>query len=485
MASGKSESGIVAKSSMVEKDDGEPVRERQGPGKSEGRLCGYDLQRRTMTQALNWEPMSPELMKVAKRAKQEPSARFHSLAHLIDVAALECSYHRLRGDAAVGVDGVTKEVYGMRLEENLHDLHERLRTKRYRHQPIRRVLIPKEDGGTRPLGISAFEDKIVQDAIREVLSAVYEQDFLPCSCGYRPGRSAHEAIRTLDRTAMQGGANWILEADIRSFFDSVPHQRLLEMIRIRVPDGALLRLIGKCLRVGVLEGEELSSSDQGTPQGSVLSPLLANIYLHYALDLWVEEMVKPHLEGRVEMVRYADDFVMCFSHESDARRVLEVLAKRMEKFGLTLHPEKTRLVPFSRPDKNQKDGKGPGSFNFLGFTLYWKRSRGGRWIFSCKTRSSRVKRAIKRISEFCRRYRHDSIRDQHEALCRRLRGHINYFGVNGNSQALNQIIHESERIWYKWLRRRSQRTKLTWKRFGAMLKRLPLPTPRIVVQIWG
>lgn len=436
-----------------------------------------------MTQTLNWEPMSPELIKVAIRAKQEPSARFHSLAHLIDVAALESSYHRLRGDAAVGVDGITKEAYGMRLEDNLRELHDRLRSKRYRHQPIRRVSIPKEDGGTRLLGISAFEDKIVQDAIREILSAVYEQDFLPCSCGYRPGRSAHDAIRSLDRTAMHGGANWILEADIRSFFDSVPHQQLLELIRIRVPDGALLRLIGKCLHVGVLTGEDLSSSDQGTPQGSVLSPLLANIYLHYVLDLWVEESVKAHLQGTVEMVRYADDFVMCFSHEFDARRVLDALPKRMEKFGLTLHPEKTRLICFTRP--GDKDGKGPGTFDFLGFTLYWKRSRKGSWIFSCKTRSQRVRRAIKRISEFCRRHRHESIRDQHEGLSRRLRGFNNYFGVNGNSHSLSQVLHETERIWYKWLCRRSQRSRLNWKRFSSLLKRLPLPKPRIVVQIWA
>lgn len=437
-----------------------------------------------MTQTLNWEPMSPELMKVAKRAKQEPLARFHSLAHLIDVAALERAFRKMRADAATGVDGITKETYGLRLEENLRDLHMRLREKRYRHQPIRRVEIRKEDGGTRPLGISAFEDKLVQDAIREVLAAVYEQDFLPCSCGYRPGISAHDAIRALDRTAMKGGANWVLEADIRSFFDSVPHQRLLELIRMRVPDGALLRLIGKCLRVGVLEGEVLTSSDMGTPQGSVLSPLLANIYLHHALDLWFEEVVKPRLAGTASMVRYADDFVICFSNEADARRVLAVLPKRMAAFGLTLHPDKTRLIHFARPDRKQEGGKGPGTFDFLGFTLYWRRTRNGFWTFACKTGAKRLRRAMKRINEFCRDNRHDSLVDQHAGLCRRLQGHINYFGVNGNIRALWQVIRTTERRWFKWLRRRSQRHNMNWKRFGGILKRMPLPKPRIVVQIW-
>ena len=429
--------------------------------------------------------MSPELMKVASRARNEPSARFHSLAHLIDETALERAFHELRSDAAVGVDGVTKEMYGARLEENLLDLHERLRDKRYRHQPIRRVNIPKDSGGSRPLGISAFEDKIVQEAIREVLSAVYEEVFLPCSYGYRPGRRAHDAIGVLNETAMKGKANWILEADIRSFFDSVPHPSLMEMLRERVPDGSLLRLVGKCLHVGVLEGGTLTVSEEGTPQGSVLSPVLANIYLHHALDGWFEEMVKPRLRGKAEMVRYADDFVICFEREDDARRVFEVLPKRMDAFGLALHPDKTRLIPYTRPSIHQRTGKGPGTFDFLGFTFFWKRTRGGWWANAVKTRSSRVARAIQRIYGFCRRNRHWSVRDQHAGLVRRLRGHINYFGVNGNSFSVQRVIRATERCWLKWLRRRSQRHRLNWSRFKELLKRLPLPRARIVVQIWG
>ena len=488
MGAGKSESGIVAQSPPHRcakgKTPGNGRGDARGPGISEGRSCGNDLQRGTMPQSSNWENMSPELMKVASRARQEPSAQFHSLAHLLDYAALERAFHRLRADAAVGVDGVTKELYGSRLDDHLRDLHERLRTKRYRHQPIRRVNIPKESGGIRPLGVSCVEDKIVQDAIRELLSAVYEQDFLECSHGFRPGRSAHDAVRELVRVNWRDGANWVLEADIRSFFDAVPHQHLLELLRLRIPDGALLRLIGKCLRVGVLEGEELSSPDEGTPQGSILSPLLANIYLHHALDVWFEHDVKPRLRGRADLVRYADDFVMCFEREDDARRVAAVLPKRMEKFGLSLHPDKTRLFAFTRPPKNQRGGKGPGTFDFLGFTMYWRRARSGIWMFSCKTRSGRIRRAIQRIGEYCRSNRHEPLKEQYAGLCRRLRGHFNYFGVNGNISSLSEVIFQARGLWHHWLRRRSQRSRLTWERFGLLLERYPLPTPRIYVSIW-
>jgi group II intron reverse transcriptase/maturase len=260
-----------------------------------------------MTDASTSGSMSPELMKVVERAQREPEGRFHSLAHLIDVPTLLRAYHRIRKDGAVGVDGVTKEQYGQKLQENLESLHRRLKAKQYRHQPIRRVHIPKDNGKTRPIGISAFEDRVVQDAIREVLQAIYEQDFLDCSHGFRPGRSAHDAIRALDRVVHRGEVNWILEADIVSFFDSLDRTELMKLIQIRVADGSLLRLIGKCLHVGVLDGADYTEPEKGTIQGSGLSPLLGNIYLHYVLDLWFEREVKPRLSGKATLIRYADD----------------------------------------------------------------------------------------------------------------------------------------------------------------------------------
>jgi group II intron reverse transcriptase/maturase len=429
--------------------------------------------------------MSLQLLKVVERARREPEGRFNSLAHLIDVPALERAYHRMRKDAAVGVDGVTKEQYGQDLEANLQDLHARMKAKRYRHQPIRRVHIPKEGGKTRPIGISAFEDKIVQDALREVLEAIYEQDFLDCSYGFRPGRSPHDAVRTLDRIVHRGKVNWILEADIVSFFDSLDRKKLKEMLEVRVADGSLLRLIGKCLHVGVLEGVELSTSETGTAQGSVLSPLLGNVYLHYALDRWFERKVKPRLHGQATLVRYADDFVIGFEYQKDAKRVMDALGERLGHFGLTLHPDKTRLLPFRRPPKRQEGGKGRATFDFLGFTFYWARTRRGRWGMTCKTRSASLRRFIGSVYDWCRRHRHLPVAVQHKALKRRIQGHFNYFGVSGNFISLLRIIEQAKRAWYKWLCRRSQRKRLTWERFADLLRDFPLPKPRIMVSLWG
>ncbi len=438
-----------------------------------------------MSDALTSERMSPELLEVVERAQREPEGRFHSLAHLIDVPALERAFHRLRKEAAVGVDGVTKEAYGKELASNLADLHGRLKSKRYRHQALRRVHIPKGQGQWRPIGISALEDKIVQGAVRDVLEAVYEQDFLECSYGFRPKRSAHDAVRALDRAVHRGKVSWILEADIVSFFDSLDRTKLKEMLQARVVDGSLLRLIGKCLHVGVLDGEEYSEPDQGTTQGSVLSPLLGNVYLHHVLDVWFEREVKPRLRGEATLIRYADDFVIGFERRDDAERVFAVLGKRMGRYGLALHPDKTRLIAFERPRASQRDGKGPSTFDFLGFTFYWRRSHRGHWRMWCKTRQARLRRAIQSVAEWCRRYRHLPVAAQHAALTRRLLGHFNYFGVNGNSRSLAYLVFMTARVWLKWLRRRSQRTRLSWERFKQLLERFPLPQPRITIQIWG
>ena len=436
-----------------------------------------------MTDALTSLDMSTGLRKVAERAKREPAARFNSLAHLIDEELLAGVYRRLRRDAAVGVDGITKEKYGQDLERNLKDLHERLRTRRYRHQPIRRVHIPKEKGRTRPIGVATTEDKVVQSALRTVLEAIYEQDFLDCSYGFRPGRSAHDAVRALTRAVNEGEANWILEFDVASFFDTVNRKQLMEMLRKRVADGSIIRLVGKCLHVGVLDGEEFTKPSEGTVQGSAISPLLGNAYLHYVLDLWFAEEVRPRLRGKATFVRYADDGVFGFERADDAQRVMAVLGKRLERFGLKLHPHKTRLLEFRRPPRWRRGGGSPTTFDLLGFTWYWRRTRGG-WRVSCKTRRERLARAIRAVYEWCRDHRHQQVRQQHAALVRKVQGHINYFGVNGNMRSLRRFWRRVQQMWFRWLRRRSQRARLTWARYLDLLRDLLLPKARIVASIW-
>jgi group II intron reverse transcriptase/maturase len=437
-----------------------------------------------MVGALTSKAVSTGQVVVAEIARRNPHRRLLSLCRFIDTAALARAYGRLRKDAAVGVDGVTVETYGQRLEENLAELHARMKAGRYRHQPIRRVLIPKEKGKTRPIGISSVEDKVVQGALREVLEAVYEQEFLDCSHGFRPKRGAHDALRALNREVRAGWVRFILEADIVSFFDSIDRKMLMEMLRERIADESLMRLVGKCLHVGVLDGSEYSEPGMGTTQGSVLSPLLGNIYLHNVLDLWIEREVKPRMRGRCVLVRYADDFVIAFERQDDAERVVEVLPKRMAKYGLALHPDKTRLFAFTPPN-GDGGGKGSETFDLLGFTLYWRKTRNGGWAMWCKTRRARLARFLGTVADWCRRHRHRPVEVQHAALVRRVQGHINYFGVNGNKHSLSRVIEGVERVWRKWLNRRSQRGRMGWERFAQVLMRLPLPRPRIVVQIWG
>lgn len=437
-----------------------------------------------MSGATTSQTRSPRLEKVAERAKRHPEQRILALAHLIDEAALERAFRGLRRDAAVGVNGVTIDQYGERLAENLQALRARMKAGQYRHQPIRRVHIPKENGATRPIGVSTVEDKIVQGALRDVLEAIYEQDFLDCSYGFRPRRSAHDAIRELNGIVREGRANYIVEADIVSFFDSIDRTMLMEMLRARIADERLMRLVGKCLHVGVLDGGEFLEPSEGTAQGSSLSPLLGNVFLHHVLDLWFEREVRPHLRAGSALVRYADDFVLCFEHEDDAAYVWSILEERFKAFGLNLHPKKTRSFGFRPPSKGGQGG-GP-TFDFLGFTLHWQRTRFGNvWRVAFRTRGARLRRALKAAAEWCRSHRHDSVEEQHRALTRKLVGHYNYFGVNGNSDSLKRLRFFVGRIWRTWLNRRSQRARMTWKRFNELLRAHPLPAPQIRVQIWG
>lgn len=430
------------------------------------------------------EKSSTKLKEVAERAKRDPSGQFFSLAYLIDYETLEASFGRIKKKAAPGVDGVTKSEYAENLEANLKDLHRRMCEGKYRHQPIRRVHIPKGKDKTRPIGISTIEDKVVQGALQIVLEPVYENTFLECSMGFRRGRSQHGAIKALNRLAQSNKLNWVLEIDIMSFFDSINRKMLMEMLQVRVPDGSIKRLIGKCLKVGVLDGAEWSIPEDGTTQGSRISPLLGNIYLHYVLDTWFEETVKPRMRGQASLIRFADDAIIGFEHQEDALRVLDVLKKRLEKFHLKLHPEKTRLLEFKRPQRGATPDKRPQTFDFLGFTAHWRRSRTGGWSMTFKTKRASRSRFLREIYDWCRRHRHQSVAAQHKALVSRVRGHFQYFGVNGNVSSLSMVKHEVQRTWKKWLNRRSQRSRLTWDRFEDLLKDFPIPEPRVYVQIW-
>jgi RNA-directed DNA polymerase len=434
-------------------------------------------------------PMSPKQQRIAELAKQAPSLGFTTLAHHIDLQWLHEAFQRTRWDGATGVDGQTAEDYAVNLMDNLQGLLDRAKTGTYRAPPVRRVHIPKGTGNeTRPIGIPTFEDKVLQRAVVMVLEPLYEQDFLDCSYGYRPGRSAHQALEALWQQLMATGGGWVVEVDIRKFFDTLDHGRLRELLQRRVRDGVLLRLIGKWLNAGVLEGEVFTTPEQGTPQGGVISPLLANIYLHYVLDEWFGQQVKPCLKGRAFLIRYADDFVMGFTSEADARRVLAVLPKRFAKYGLTLHPDKTRLVPFQRP--SQQPGSGgaeprPGTFDLLGFTHYWGRSRRGGWVVQRRTAANRFSRVVKKIAQWCRFHRHQPVAEQHQALSRKLRGHDAYYGLTGNFRLLDRLRRVVERGWRKWLSRRGAGPPLPWDRFKQLLACYPLPAARVVHSVYG
>jgi group II intron reverse transcriptase/maturase len=410
-----------------------------------------------------------------------PGKALTSLAYRIDIEWLKEAYRRTRKDGANGVDGQSAEQYAANLETNLESLLTRVKTASYRAPAVKRVHIPK-DGGTRPIGIPTFEDKVLQRAYAMVLEAVYEQEFLDCSYGFRPGRSAHQALEAFWKQTMSMGGGWVLELDISDFFGSLDHDQLRQIIERRVRDGSVLRHIGKWLKAGVLEGTELRHPEMGTPQGGVISPVLANIYLHDVLDVWFEREVKPRLKGRAFLVRYADDAVLGFSLQEDARRVLEVLPKRFAQYGLKLHPEKTRLVRFA-PKRDERDDD-PDTFDFLGFTHYWGKSRKGQTIIKRKTASKRLRRSLTRIAQWCRAHRHDRLRTQHQALARKVRGHYGYYGITGNSRMLTRYLHAVERIWQRWLSRRSQRAKIRWDRFRQLLRVFPLPPPRVVHSIY-
>ena len=421
--------------------------------------------------------------RIAELAKKSPTMVLSTLAHHMDLEWLREAYARTRKDGAVGVDGQTAADFAANLEENLQSLLERAKSGSYRAAPVRRVHIPKGSGKeTRPLGIPTFEDKVLQRAVVMLLQPVYEQDFLDCSYGFRPGRSAHQALQSLWQQTMNMRGGWVIDLDIRKFFESLDHRRLKTILRQRVSDGVVLRLISKWLHAGVMEDGGMTYSDTGSPQGGVISPLLANVYLHEVLDTWFEQMVRPVMRGRCALVRFADDAVFVFERHDDAERVMAVLAKRLEKYGLTLHPEKTRLVPFQRPtdsrSKRSDDDAGSGTFDFLGFSHFWAKSRKGVWVVLRKTAKSRYTRTLQALAQWCRWHRHWPVAEQWRVLCGKLRGHYAYYGIIGNHRSLANLRWQAERVWRKWLARRSW-ASMPWAKFQRLLARYPLPPARL------
>ena len=448
-----------------------------------------ELLRGTMADISESEDISTRQQRIASLAREASERSFTSLNQYLDVAWLREAYRRTRKDGAVGVDGQTGADYGEHLEENLRELLERAKSGRYRAPAVRRVHIPKGDGRqTRPIGVPTFEDKVLQRAVVMLLEPIYEEDFRDCSYGFRPGRSAHQGLEWLWKQLTDHGGGWVIEVDIQGFFDSLDKAQLREILRRRVRDGVVVRLIGKWLQAGVLEEGTVRYPEAGTPQGGVISPLLANIYLHEVLDEWFDREVRPRMRGGAFLVRYADDAVLGFAREEDARRVMEVLPKRFGKYGLTLHPEKTRLIEFHKPGpagpKGWDGGSGGGSFDYLGFTHHWGKSQKGNWVVKQKTAKNRFSRAVKQIGAWCREHRHDKLREQHAALTLKLRGHYGYYGLTGNLRQLGRFLAEVERRWRYWLNRRSQGKPWPWARFQRYLARMPLPPPRVVQSVY-
>jgi RNA-directed DNA polymerase len=392
------------------------------------------------------------------------------------------AYRLTRKDGAPGIDGVTAADYEVNLEARLLDLLERIKSGRYRAPPVRRTYIPKADGSQRMLGIPSLEDKVAQRAVTMVLEVIYEEDFYPCSYGFRPGRSAHQALHSLRSELWAKRLYWVVDIDIQKYFDSIPHSHLRGFLDQRVTDGVIRRMIDKWLGAGAVENGLLHRTTVGSPQGGVVSPCLSNIFLHHVLDEWFETEVRPRLHGKCALARYADDAVMAFDNIVDAKRVLAVLGKRLGRFGLTLHPDKTRLVDF-RPRKTEStrhpDTDGT-NFDFLGLTHVWGRSRRGKDMVLQVTAKGRFARALAAVSDWCRNHRHRSIRDQHSHLSSMLRGHFAYYGVGGNGRRVRWFAHQVVRIWQKWLSRRDRQSVVRWTRLNEILKRHPLPPARIV-----
>jgi len=424
-----------------------------------------------------------KLASISEMAKREPGMQFISLAHLLNERFLKGCYYGLQKDKASGIDGVTWKEYGENLEENLEALVKRMKAKKYKPLPAKRVYIPKDEHTKRPLGLPALEDKIVQKGIAEVLEAIYEQDFLDCSYGFRKGRSCHQAVNAVDKTIMRRPINHVIEADIKGFFDNVSHEWMMKFLGVRIKDPSFLLLIKRFLKAGYSEAGMIVKTKSGTPQGGNLSPILSNIFLHYVLDLWFDRKIKPRTRGVCEMVRYADDYICMVQNVEDARDIEQAMRERFMKFGLELHPEKTHVVSFGRQEREnaKRQKRRPNTFDFLGFTHYCDQTRKGGYKLGRKTSCVKYRKRCKEMNLWLKMIRNRmKIKKWWSVLQAKLRGHYQYYGVSGNRRKLQSYYFSTLGMVFKWINRRSQRKSFTWKSFKEYLKHYPLPKPRIV-----
>jgi len=408
---------------------------------------------------------------IAEMVKKYAGSPVTTLSHHLDVLWLIEAYGRVK-DSAPGVDGQTVAGYGESLGANLASLLERAKSGSYRAPLVKRVHIPKSETETRPIGMPTVENKVLETAVKMLLEPVYEQEFLDCSYGFRPGRSPHLALDAVRRAVMTMGGGWVVDVDVRKYFDTIPHQKLREVLDLRIRDGVISRLIGKWLKAGVWEAGLVTYPEAGTPQGGVISPVLSNIYLHEVLDCWFVQEIKPKLLGKAELIRYADDFIVVCERREDASTLLEKATTRFKDYGLTIHPEKTRIVDFRHPWKTQDK---PQTFDFLGFTHYWAKTRRGGYAVKRKTQGKKFRAALVTIGESCKEHRHEAMEKQHETLTSKVLGHIEYYGIRGNSRAIGAFCHEAKRLWCYWLGRRSRENPDRPRLWKLIDERFPLP----------
>jgi group II intron reverse transcriptase/maturase len=428
-----------------------------------------------------------KLALLSERARKDPKCQFISLAHWLDEEFLARCYYRLEKDRASGIDGVTWREYGEHVEANLRDLVARLKAKRYRPQPAKRVYIPKDEHSQRPLGLPALEDKIVQAGIAAILGAIYEADFLDCSYGFRPERGCHQALEVVYTTIVRKPINHVIDADIKGFFDNVSHEWLMKFLRVRIKDSSLLLLIERFLKAGYFEAGRVVATERGTPQGGNLSPLLSNIFLHYVLDLWFEKRLKREVRGACQLVRYADDFLVMAQYQDDAQYIMQALRERFAQFDLALHPEKTRVISFGRYERQnaQRQQRRPNTFDFLGFTHYCGRNRWGRFNVGRKTSRKKFCKKSREMNDWLRSVRNAcSVKEWWSILKAKLTGHYQYYGISGNTRSIVRFYRLVVRLALKWLNRRSQCKSFNKAAFPSYLERYPLPKPRIVHKLY-